>query len=397
MNLQPGAPSHLARNVMHFGRVLRQAGVPVGTDRIELALLALQEVGLNSKTEFHAVLSACMVLRHEHQPLFDQAFYLFWREPDLPDPISSLLPSKLSPPRSAPAKDDSLLADARTTPSNDPQNHQPPTEELVLPSMLTASALERLRTTDFEKMSSEEFRAAQQALQDMKVVFQSVPSRRTAPTDQQARVDMRATLRSAGRTAGDVLALKHERPRQFVPPLVVLADISGSMSKYSRMLLHFVYSLGHTKERLAPSVESFVFGTRLTRITPWLKLRNPDMAVARVTQGVEDWSGGTRISECLHEFNQRWARRVLGRRGVVLLVTDGLEHGASTALGFEMERLHKSCRRLIWLNPLLRFEQFEPKAQGVRAMLPHVDEFLPVHNLKSLSALVKVLQGMRVV
>ena len=397
MNLQPGAPSHLARNVMHFGRVLRQAGVPVGTDRIELALLALQEVGLNSKTEFHAVLSACMVLRHEHQPLFDQAFYLFWREPDLPDPISSLLPSKLNPPRSAPAKDGSLLADARTTPSNDPQNHQPPTEELVLPSMLTASALERLRTTDFEKMSSEEFRAAQQALQDMKVVFQSVPSRRTAPTDQQARVDMRATLRSAGRTAGDVLALKHERPRQIVPPLVVLADISGSMSKYSRMLLHFVYSLGHAKERLAPSVESFVFGTRLTRITPWLKLRNPDMAVARVTQGVEDWSGGTRISECLHEFNQRWARRVLGRRGVVLLVTDGLEHGASKALGFEMERLHKSCRRLIWLNPLLRFEQFEPKAQGVRAMLPHVDEFLPVHNLKSLSALVKVLQGVRVV
>ena len=177
-----------------------------------------------------------------------------------------------------------------------------------------------------------------------------------------------------------------------MPPLVVLADISGSMSKYSRMLLHFTHLLGQVRGRHVPTVESYVFGTRLSRITPWLKQRDPDVAVARVTQGVKDWSGGTRIAECLHDFNRRWARRVLGSRATVLLVTDGLEHGASAELDAEMERLHKSCHRLLWLNPLLRFDQFQPKAQGIRAMLPHVDAFLPVHNLDSLNQLLGVLQ-----
>jgi uncharacterized protein with von Willebrand factor type A (vWA) domain len=168
---------------------------------------------------------------------------------------------------------------------------------------------------------------------------------------------------------------------------VVLADISGSMSRYSRMLLHFAHALGHADAR----VESFVFGTRLTRTTRLLKGRDPDLAVARVVQAVEDWSGGTRITQSLHLFNRHWARRVLPGNATVLLISDGLEHGDTRELAFEMERLHKSCRRLIWLNPLLRYTGFEPRAGGIRAMLPHCDAFLPAHNLESLEGLAAVL------
>jgi uncharacterized protein with von Willebrand factor type A (vWA) domain len=195
------------------------------------------------------------------------------------------------------------------------------------------------------------------------------------------------------RSGGDLLQLRWRRPRTRPAPLVVLADISGSMSRYSRMLLHFTHALGHAD---AP-VDSFVFGTRLTRCTHALRQRDPDIAVARVVREVADWSGGTRITACLRDFNQHWARRVLSGRATVLLISDGLEHGTPDdprceGLRFEMDRLHKSCRRLVWLNPLLRFDQFQPRAAGIRAMLPHVDEFLPAHNLDSLQALAAVLQ-----
>jgi uncharacterized protein with von Willebrand factor type A (vWA) domain len=258
---------------------------------------------------------------------------------------------------------------------------------------MTASASEQLRRADFETMTSDEFRAAQRQLSRLSVAFPPLPTRRMAPSARAARVDLRAALRAAARTGGEIMALRHAAPREVVPPLVVLADISGSMSKYSRMLLHFTHLLGQRPGRTLPRVETFVFGTRLTRITPWLRQRDPDVAVARVTAGVKDWSGGTRIAECLAEFNRRWARRVLGSRATVLLVSDGLEHGTAEALDAEMERLHKSCRRLLWLNPLLRFTRFEPRAAGIRTMLPHVDGFLPVHNLDSLEQLVQVMRG----
>jgi uncharacterized protein with von Willebrand factor type A (vWA) domain len=227
----------------------------------------------------------------------------------------------------------------------------------------------------------------------LQLAFPPVATRRRAASVQRGRPDLRATLRDLGRRGEDALTLRFTAPRAVVPPLVVLADISGSMSRYSRMLLHFAHLLGLRPGRTMPRVETFVFGTRLTRITPWLRQRDPDVAVARVTAGVQDWSGGTRITECLREFNQRWARRVLGSRATVLLVSDGLEHGPTADLAFEMDRLHKSCRRLLWLNPLLRFTRFEPRAAGIRTMLPHVDGFLPVHNLDSLEQLVQVLAG----
>jgi uncharacterized protein len=392
MDIRSRLPQHLAANVMHFGRVLRHAGLPVGTDRVQLALQALQEAGLHSRREFHAVLSACMVARHEHQELFDQAFFLFWRDPDLAGRMRALLLPKVNTRTPSPVKENRRLADAMFPSNRDQETPQPPKEEIELQATMTASASERLRSTDFETMSPEEFRAVQSALRALEVVFPPVRTRRSEASARPGRLDFRATLRAAGRTGGEITELHHQRSRTLVPPLVVLADISGSMSKYSRMLLHFSHLLGQGKGRHVPTVESFVFGTRLTRITPWLRQRDPDVAVAQVTQGVKDWSGGTRIAECLREFNRRWARRVLGSRATVLLVTDGLEHGASAELDFEMDRLHKSCHRLLWLNPLLRFDQFQPRAAGIRAMLPHVDAFLPVHNLDSLGQLMAVLQ-----
>jgi len=388
---KPLEPVHLAAQVMHFARVLRHAGLPLGTDRIALAQQALRVAGWHSRAEFHAVLCACLLDRHEHQVVFDQAFELFWQHSGLLERVLQGLasdPAAEQPPLQTVAAEPSAPSFARTRRPSDEDNDAPTAQE----RLLAASASERLRKADFESMSSEEFRAALRLLPQLRRAFPPLPARRRAPSQRQGRIDLRATLRVAGRQGGEWDALRYTRPREVVPPLVVLADISGSMSRYSRMLLHFAHLLGLRPGRHSPRVETFVFGTRLTRITPWLRQRDPDVAVARVTAGVQDWSGGTRISESLRDFNQRWARRVLGSRATVLLVTDGLEHGPTEALAFEMDRLHKSCHRLLWLNPLLRFARFEPRAAGIRTMLPHVDRFLPVHNLVSLEALLQALQ-----
>jgi uncharacterized protein with von Willebrand factor type A (vWA) domain len=385
------AASHLATNVMHFARVLRHAGLPVGTDRVQLALQALQMAGLHSRAEFHAVLCACLLDRHEHQELFDQAFTLFWREPDLAGRMRAWLLAQVNTQVPPPVKENRRLGEALFLGQRESPAKNPPQEQVELEASLTASASERLQRADFETMTAEEFRTALRLLARLRAVFPPVVTRRRAASPRAGRLDLRATLREAGRHGGEIFALRHTAPRTVVPPLVVLADISGSMSRYSRMLLHFSHLLGARPGRTMPRVETFVFGTRLTRITPWLRQRDPDVAVARVTAGVQDWSGGTRISESLQAFNRQWARRVLGSRATVLLVSDGLEHGPTEALSFEMERLHKSCHRLLWLNPLLRFDRFEPRAAGIRAMLPHVDGFLPVHNLDSLEQLLEVL------
>lgn len=386
----PLEPVHLAAQVMHFARVLRHAGLPLGTDRIALAQQALRVAGWHSRAEFHAVLCACLLDRHEHQVVFDQAFELFWQHTGLLERVLQGLasdPAAEQPPVQTAAAEPSAPSFARPRRHSDEDSDALTAQE----RLLAASASERLRKADFESMSSEEFRAALRLLPQLRRAFPPLPTRRRAPSPRHGRLDLRATLRVAGRQGGEWDALRFTRPREVVPPLAVLADISGSMSRYSRMLLHFVHLLGLRPGRHSPQVETFVFGTRLTRITPWLRQRDPDVAVARVTAGVQDWSGGTRISESLRDFNQRWARRVLGSRATVLLVTDGLEHGPTEALAFEMDRLHKSCHRLLWLNPLLRFARFEPRAAGIRTMLPHVDGFLPVHNLVSLEELVRAL------
>ncbi len=391
-------PGHLAENVMHFGRVLRQAGMPLGTDRIELALAALQVAGLESKRDFHDTLAACFIDRIEHRELFDQAFHLFWRDPDLAGRMMAmLLPRVQAKTEQAPLPENRRLGEALFPHQPQAPNQPPPPEKIEVDAALTWNDRELLRKADFETMTADEWRAAQAMLRRMAPLFEPIQTRRSARAPgpgRQARVDGRATLQALARHGGEVWQMRWRRPRTKPAPLVVLADISGSMSRYSRMLLHFTHAIGHADAR----VESFVFGTRLTRTTRALRQRDPDIAVARVVRDVADWSGGTRITACLREFNQRWARRVLTGRATVLLISDGLEHGTPDdpeceQLRFEMERLHKSCRKLVWLNPLLRFEAFQPRAAGIRAMLPQVDLFLPAHNLQSLQELAAVLAG----
>ena len=389
-------PAHLAANVMHFGRVLRNAGMPVPTDRIQLALQALQVAGLESRQDFHDTLAACLVDRVEHRELFEQAFNIYWRDPDIAGRMMAMLLPRVQAKTEAGAPPENRrLGEALFPHLPGAPNPPPPPEKIEVDAALTWSERELLQKADFETMTTDEWRAAQALLRQMGALFAPVATRRSEAAPGPgggARIDGRATLRAMARQGGDLPLLRWRRQAQKPAPLVVLADISGSMSRYSRMLLHFTHAVGHADVR----VESFVFGTRLTRTTRALRQRDPDIAVARVVREVQDWSGGTRITQCLHDFNQHWARRVAGGRCTVLLISDGLEHGGAEdprcdKLRFEMERLHKSCRQLIWLNPLLRFDAFQPRAAGIRAMLPNVDRFLPAHNLESLQQLAQVL------
>jgi len=387
-----GGRHRLAENVMHFARVLRAAGLPVGTDRVRLALEALAVAGLESRADLHATLGACLVDRREHQLLFDQAFHIFWRDPDLLGRMMAmLLPRVDGRDHGVRAPENRRLADALVPPKRRTVDDAA-REDLRFDTTLTFSDRERLAKADFETMTADEWAEARRVVARLALRVEPIATRRSQSA-LRGRVDWRDTMRTSARGGG--LSLRRRRPRRRAPPLVLIADISGSMSRYSRMLLHFAHALAAQNRDGGARVETFVFGTRLSSITRALRSRDPDAAVAAVVRAVDDWSGGTRITACLGAFNRDWSRRVLGQNATVLLITDGLEHGDTVRLAFETERLGKSCRRLVWLNPLLRYEGFEPRAAGVRAMLPHVDTFVPAHNLESLAALAAALDGQR--
>src|SRR6185436_10221112 len=244
---------------------------------------------------------------------------------------------------------------------------------------------------DFESMSNEELAAARSALARLKLRLPGIRTRRYAPHARGKRIDPRASLRASLRLGSATIALKRRSVVRRPPPLVLLCDVSGSMNRYTRMFLHFLHATVNDRDR----VHALTFGTRLTSITRHLQYRDPDIALARVSRAVKDWSGGTRIGACLKEFNNRWSRRLLAQGAILLIVTDGLDCDAAADLGEQMERLAKSCRRLIWLNPLLRYAGFEAKPAGIQAMLPYADEFLPAHNIESLEDLARVLATLR--
>jgi hypothetical protein len=376
-------PGTVLENVMHFGRLLRAAGMRVGTAQIIDAVRAIEAVDMTKKRQVYWALHSVIVNRADQRPLFDEAFRIFWRAPSKPQPLQEILADAQ---RFAPEKPNAAarrLAEAML--DQDTSSPQEP-EQLEIDAELTYSSEEVLRAKDFEQMSGNELAEARRAIEKMHTAIERVATRRTQSDPRGAKIDMRKTLR-AGLRGGDAMPLKRKTVVKRHPPLVVLCDISGSMSAYSRMVLHFVHALAHDGER----VHAFVFGTRLTNITRHLKARDVDEALSRVSESVEDWGGGTRIGETIRTFNQNWSRRVLGQGATILLITDGLDRDAGEGLSPQMDRLQRSCRRLIWLNPLLRYDQFEPKSLGIRAMLPHVDEFKPVHNLKTLSELADAL------
>ncbi|WP_372617670.1 vWA domain-containing protein [Falsiroseomonas sp.] len=383
----PTPAGALLPNLAAFGRMLRRAGLPVGPSEILAGAAALEAVDLGDKHQAHAALRATMVHRHEHFLLFDHAFALFWRDPEAGRHAAAmaLLDGFKEPPKPPPTS--RRLAEAmrgdRPTPPKPPE----PKEEQQLDLTFTVSDRERLQTMDFEAMSAEEITAAKEEIRKLVLPLDARPTRRFRASHMGTLADLRLTVRDSLRTGGEILDISRRQRITRTPPLVVLCDISGSMSRYAQILLHFIHAVTNDRDR----VHSFLFGTRLTNVTRQLKHRDPEAAFEMVSHAVPDWSGGTRIGESLERFNQLWSRRVLGQGAVVLLITDGLDREGAKGLSDATDRLRRSCRRLVWLNPLLRYAGFQPKSQGIRAMLPHVDEFRPVHNLASLRELVAAL------
>ena len=380
-----------AQNIVYFGRALRAAGLPIGPGKILDAVRAVEAAGIQRRDDFYWTLHSVFVNRRDQRELFDQAFHIFWRNPAILERLMSLmLPQTRTGEAEQPPDQETLqrIADA-FAPGLDNRDEQEPEQEMIeLDATLTFSNREILATKDFESMTADEVALAKRLIAKMRLPIQEVKTRRFIANPRGRRVDMRRTFRASLRSGGDIIPLRHRARQRRHPPLVILCDISGSMSRYSRMLLHFMHAITNDRDR----VFTFLFGTRLTNVTRYLRYRDIDLALDKVGQEVQDWEGGTRIGAALHDFNVNWSRRVLAQGAVVLLISDGLDRDAGEGISVEMERLHKSSRRLIWLNPLLRFEGFEPKALGVKAILPHVDEFRPAHNLESLTDLAALLE-----
>jgi hypothetical protein len=386
----PNGEGKLAENVMHFGRVLRAAGMPVGPGSVIEAVRAVEAAGLNRREDLYWALHAVFVNRRDQRELFDQAFYIFWRNPKILEKMMSiLLPSFGAKGEDLPETREAnrRLADALFPGAGEAPQPAAGEDEIVFDAAFTYSDQEALRKTDFETMSAEELAEARRAIARMRLPIMNVRTRRYRPDTRGSRIDMRAAMRANLRTGGDVIPLRWRSPRLRHPPLVMLCDISGSMSRYSRMFLLFMHAITSDRDR----VHTFVFGTRLTNITRHLRHRDVDVALARVTEAVDDWSAGTRIGKCLRDFNADWSRRVLGQGALVLFISDGLDRDEAHGLDFEIERLHKSCRRLVWLNPLLRYDRYQAKAAGAQSLIRHVDEARTIHNLESMSGLAATL------
>lgn len=388
----------LAQNIAHFARALRRAGLALGPGKVIEAVKAIAAVGFTQRMDFYWALQAVFVSRPEDREIFDQIFRLYWRDPQfLEQMMSFLIPQVkgLQEERLADAAEKraaEALLDGKAPAPPDLPEMQGEDQQIEIDASATVSAEERLKTLDFEQMSLAEMAQAKRMLARLSLPVKPLTTRRMQPGLGQ-RIDARATMRAALRSGGEVLALKHRKPKTRWPNLVVICDISGSMAQYSRMVLQFVHAVANKRGQGWAKVHAFTFGTRLTNITRHLKNRDVDLALKAAGAQAQDWSGGTRIGTCLTDFNRDWSRRVLGQGAVVLLITDGLDRDDATALTAAMQRLHLSCRRLIWLNPLLRWEGFAPRAAGIRAMLPHVDSFRAGHSIASLEALGQVISN----
>jgi uncharacterized protein with von Willebrand factor type A (vWA) domain len=383
---QTSSQGRLAENILYFARALRAAGLPVGPGAVLDCLEAVSVARIGNREDFYWTLHAVFVKRHEHSILFDQAFKLFFRKRGyIEQLIATMLPETMKTEPKPPPPGAQRIQEALGGGLKEREEK----EEIELDARLTVSDREVLQKKDFAQMTAAELAAAKQAIAKLALPLDLVRTRRLATARRGHMIDIRRTLRSSMKAGGAVIDLKYLGPRLKEPPIVALLDISGSMSQYTRLFLHFLHSITDARKR----VTTFLFGTRLTNVTRAIRQRDPDEALAACSAHVADWSGGTRIGSSLREFNKKWGRRVLGQGAVVLLITDGLERDADDTLSFEMDRLHRSCRRLIWLNPLLRFDGFEARAKGVRTMLPHVDELRPIHNLDSMTELVRALSG----
>ena len=389
-DLQAGT-GHLSENIAFFARALRSAGLPVGPGAVVEAVAAVEVAGIGHREDFRATLHAVFVKKREHSAVFDQAFAIFWRRRALVERMmQAMMPEALGRPDDKRTEalrrvSEALYEQPRKLPDKKEERRE-------LDARLTVSDLEVFKSRDFEQMSTAELAEAKAHVARLVLPLDAVPVRRMTATNRGRLIDPRATLRTSMRAGGSGIAMRFRERDEKHPPLVAIADISGSMSNYSRIFLHFLHALSKTGRR----VHSFVFATELTNVSRAMQThRDPDLALAAASKLVRDWDGGTRIGRALADFNRLWSRRVLGQGAVVLLITDGLERAGTDELAFAMDRLHRSCRRLIWLNPLLRYDGFEARAAGIKSMLPHVDEFRSLHNLQSIGELCQALSETR--
>ncbi|MBX6426244.1 MAG: VWA domain-containing protein [Variibacter sp.] len=383
-----GTDGRLAENILYFARALRAAGLPVGPGAVLDALEAVKAAGVGTREDFYWTLHAVFVKRHEHSALFDQAFKLFFRKRGYIEQLMAMMMPQVEPPAGE-EKQKPAAQRIQEALFSGLDRQEIARRETEVDARLTVSDREVFQRKDFAQMTAAEIAAAREAVTRMVLPLDAVKTRRLAPHRHGHVMDLRRTLRASMKAGGALIDLRYLGPKTKLPPIVALLDISGSMSQYTRLFLHFLHAMTDARKR----VHTFLFGTRLTNVTRAIKARDPDEALAACSASVVDWSGGTRIAASLRAFNKLWARRVLTGGAIVLLFTDGLERDPDDTLAFEMDRLHRSCRRLIWLNPLLRFEGFEARAKGIRAMLPHVDEFRPIHNLESVAALCQALSA----
>jgi hypothetical protein len=377
----------LVNNIVYFARTLRGAGMRVGPATVVDAVRAVEAAGIGGRDDLYWTLHSVFVSRHEDHPVFDEAFRLFWRSRDLVEKMLQMFSpvARASQREEKPRAGEQRVSQSLFSGRDRKQEGEKP--EIEVDARTSTSEREILRTKDFAQMNAAELALARRALAQMALPDDETPVRRHERAARPGVIDPRRTLGASLRTGGDLVLPKFRQRRIEHPPLVIIADISGSMSNYSRIFLHFAHALMEKRRR----VHCFLFGTRLTNVTRQLRAKDPDIALAQCSLAVEDWSGGTRIASALGEFNKRWSRRVLAGGAVVLLITDGLERDGDDMLGVETDRLNRSCRRLIWLNPLLRFDGFEARARGIRTMLPHVDEFRPVHSLEAVTDLAQSL------
>ena len=389
--LNTGSGEKLSDNVLYFARVLRSAGIPIGSGRILEAIEAINKIGLADKSIFYWALHSVFVHKNEHREIFDQTFKIFWKNPRLLEKMMQLALPKLNTgtPETSYADINRRVQEAFNTDNISEDNYVDASteDELEFDAVMTYSESELLQGMDFEQMSSDEINKAKKVIAQMNLSIPQVKSRRFKSSSLRRKIDLRQSLKGANKFCGEYIPLRYKSRKDKHPPIIAICDVSGSMSRYSRMLLHFM----HVLTTLRNDVHTFLFGTRLTNVTRFLRFKDVDEALAATSSAVEDWSGGTRIGDCLKEFNFNWSRRVLGSGAIVLFITDGLDRGGGIGLSKQIKLIQKSSKRLIWLNPLLRYEEFAPKPTGVKAILPHVDEFRPIHSLESMDQLVNAL------
>ena len=388
------APRHLttslSESITTFGRLLRSGGLKVGTAEIINAIEAVELVGITQKEVFKWALQGTLITRHEDVPFFDWAFDIFWQDPGRTGKLAALLKQLAARKAQTYTHGDPTAQRRQPTGRSSAKGWGKSSDHDSGDGESPASAYsadESLKQKKFEQFSEDDMRRAVEFLKQAKFNSGLRATRRYTPGHRQKRLDLQRTIRKNALQNRDFIKLAWKQRKMKPRPVVILSDISGSMERYSRILLHFM----HTLSRQIKTLEAFTFGTRLTRITQQIRSGDIEVAMSRITADVKDWDGGTRIGASLETFNRFWARRTLGNGAIVILISDGWDTGDNSLLQSEMKRLQRSCHRLIWLNPNLGYDTFEPLTRGVLTLLPFTDEFLPVHNLQSLLDLSRVL------